>query len=269
MIKDHRIMVCRNCGHSYADVRLGFKKAKSIYSDEYFFGGKAGYPNYYEENDIHIKLGEYYANILNKYCSPGMLMDVGAASGFIMKGFSNKGWHCEGIEPNSTLQKYGVEEFKFRIINSSLERASIKKRYKVFLLIQVMAHFYDVNWSLKKVFHYLDKDGLVLIETWNKDSILAKITGRYWHEYSPPTTLNYFSKSSLKMIMEKHKFKLLGIGRPPKKINGTHARSLISYKLAEHKSLHWLKGVERIIPANLNIPYPGGDVFWAVFKKTT
>jgi len=56
----------------------------------------------------------------------------------------------------------------------------------------------------------------MLIETWNKDSTTAKIFGKHWHKFSPPSTLNYFSKKTLKEIICQHNLSLVGQGTPKK-----------------------------------------------------
>ena len=54
-----------------------------------------------------IKRGEYYPNKMDKFMSPGQVLDIGAAAGFILKGVENKGWLGTGIEPNNSMVEYG------------------------------------------------------------------------------------------------------------------------------------------------------------------
>ena len=79
----------------------------SNYSDDYFFKGGAGYSDYTLEKDMLIKRGEYYADKISKYLVAGKVLDVGAAAGFLLKGFENKGWEGTGIEPNHSMVEYG------------------------------------------------------------------------------------------------------------------------------------------------------------------
>jgi len=79
----------------------------SIYSDDYFSGGGAGYDDYTLQANMLIPRGEYYAGKMNKYMPVGKVLDIGSAAGFILKGFENKGWKGTGIEPNSSMAEYG------------------------------------------------------------------------------------------------------------------------------------------------------------------
>ena len=48
-----------------------------------------------------------YAKLISKYTKPGKVLDIGSAAGFILKGFRDSGWICQGVEPNETMAAYG------------------------------------------------------------------------------------------------------------------------------------------------------------------
>ena len=65
---------------------------KDVYGDDYFFEGGAGYSDDTSEGDMLRKRGGYYAEMINKLTKePGVMLDVGAAAGFLLKGFTDKG----------------------------------------------------------------------------------------------------------------------------------------------------------------------------------
>jgi 2-polyprenyl-3-methyl-5-hydroxy-6-metoxy-1,4-benzoquinol methylase len=269
VVNGYRIMECIECQHAFTDLTINQEEVKKIYSDQYFFGGKDGYPDYTLEKDLLIKQGEKYAKLLSRYLQPGLLLDVGAAAGFIMKGFENAGWRTMGIEPNEHMAAYGQENLQMDIQTGTLEEASLIQSFDLVLLIQVIAHLFDLGKSMTHVSEKVKDGGYVLVETWNKNSLSARFLGQYWHEYSPPSTLNYFSKKSLDLLMGHYGFRLISRGRPGKKILGVHARSLLRYKFESSNSLKWLKGLERIIPKKVRIPYPSEDLFYAIYQKNT
>ncbi|MEO6139427.1 MAG: class I SAM-dependent methyltransferase [Ginsengibacter sp.] len=264
---EYRILKCKNCEHLFTDVIVDFDKAKEIYSDKYFFDGGAGYDDYFLEKEMLIKRGEYYSKKMSQFMKTGKVLDVGAAAGFILKGFENTGWKGTGIEPNETMSEYGKNILGLNINPGTIETVELPDRFDLAILIQVAGHIYNPISSLKKIHGLLNPGGHVLIETWNKDSLTAKISGKHWHEFSPPSTLNYFSKKSINELMSRQGFSLLKQGHPKKKIHSQHAKSLIKHKLQGSKSLRWLAGFTVLIPGNMMIPYPAEDLFWAVYKK--
>jgi len=106
-------------------------------------------------------------------------------------------------------------------------------------------------------------DGYVLIETWNRDSLTAKLCGKRWHELTPPSVLHWFSKESLQKTMQLHGFEQVAGASTTKWISLQHAASLIGHSL-ENQTVERLS---RKLPAGWTIPYLGNDLFWALFKK--
>jgi SAM-dependent methyltransferase len=267
-INSYKILDCTLCGHRFTGVKLNYESIRKIYSDSYFFEGKDGYPDYTLEKDMLIARGERYAELLSGYMREGTLLDVGAAAGFIMKGFENKGWKVTGLEPNSSMAAYGKDTLGLDIRVGAIEEQGLDLKTDLVILIQVIAHLFDLNRTMNSINRIIRRGGYLLIETWDKDSYMARMLGRGWHEYSPPSTLNFFSRKSLDVLMNKHGFRKISAGRPGKKIHARHAKSLIRHKLQSNMSLKWLTGIEKILPDNLCLPYPSEDLFWALYRKT-
>lgn len=263
----YSIVHCKDCDHLFTDYKPSPQETDQIYSDDYFFKGGAGYDDYTLEKDMLIKRGEYYADKLSKYSAPGKVLDIGSAAGFILKGFENKGWSGTGIEPNKSMVDYGKHNLSLNLIQGTIETFKPVEKYDLIILIQVAAHIYDLNSSFNKISNLLNPNGLILIETWDKDSWTSRILGKHWHEYSPPSTLNYFSKKTLNILMGQQNFSQVAQGTPKKKIHSKHAKSLINHKLSELKGMRWATSIVQLIPDNVMLPYPSEDLFWALYKK--
>ena len=264
---EYRILNCKDCDHLFTDLTLSNENVDLIYSDDYFFGGGDGYDDYTMQKEMLIGRGEYYAGKIRDYLIPGDVLDIGSAAGFILKGFENKGWKGTGIEPNASMVKYGRTIVGVNIKRGTFEGVTLSKKFDLIIIIQVLDQIDNLRSSITKMSNYLKPGGHVLIETWNKDSITAKMFGKHWHEFSPPSTLNYFSKTSLNDIMCHHNFSLVAQGKPKKDISSNHAKSFIKHKLLGSSWLKWLAGIIALIPANVTIPYPSEDLFWFLFKK--
>ena len=264
----YNILHCLDCNHLFTECILTPERVDQIYSDDYFFSGGAGYDDYTLERDMLIKRGEYYADKISKYMAPGKVLDIGSAAGFLLKGFENKGWQGTGIEPNNFMVEYGKKSIGINIIKGTIETIRLEEKFDLIILIQVVAHLYDLKTSINRISAFLNRGGHLLIETWNKDSFTARIFGKNWHEFSPPSTLNYFSEKTLIKLISQHGFLLHDQGQPKKSIHTKHAKSLIKYKLLESERLKWLAGITSLIPGDMIIPCPSEDLFWALFKKS-
>lgn len=134
-------------------------------------------------------------------------------------------------------------------------------------MTQVIGSLYDLDKALSTVSKLTKTNGLVMVESWDMDSIAAKVMGKYWHEYCPPSVINWFSDKTLSQAFESYGFKLIAKGRPIKKINIDHGLSLVDEsfpKFIFKKPI--LKFFSRLI-GKFNVRYPAIDLKWYLFKK--
>ncbi len=265
---EHLILSCDKCRHEYLAFKPRPDHVSHIYSDDYFKGDKDGYPDYIQLEPLLIERGSYYSKIIRRFMEPGSMLDIGCGSGFIMKGFKDNGWEVKGVEPNLNMVKYGVEKFNLDISRSSFESYHDQNVFDLITMIQVIGHFYDVRSCIKTASRLLKTNGLLLIETWNKDSLIAKIMGYAWHEYSPPSVVNWFTPSSLKMLARQYKFKCIKSKRTLKRIQMRHAKSLLSRKSKKSFLIEIVEKMANLIPDETELIYPGDDLFYIIFKKS-
>jgi 2-polyprenyl-3-methyl-5-hydroxy-6-metoxy-1,4-benzoquinol methylase len=264
-VKDHWIRDCVSCSHRFTEIQTDKNHVEKIYDDSYFNGGGAGYTNYLEESEILRQRGNWYGKLLSKYTKKGKVLDVGSAAGFILKGMEESGWEGVGIEPNESMAKYGREKLSLDIRKTSVEKYSTDEKFDRVTMIQVMAHFVEPKDVFSHISNTLKANGHLLIETWNRRSLSEKIFGTKWHEYSPPSVLQFFSDEGIEQLAKTQGFERVAIGRPSKWISGSHAKSLIAYKFGE-KSI--VTKMLKLVPDRLSFPYPAEDLFWVLYKKT-
>ena len=65
------------------------------------------------------------------------------------------------------------------------------RTYDLVTMIQVLPHFYDLHQALQSAADVTKPQGYWLIETWNRDSMSAKLFGSEWHEYKGCFILNF------------------------------------------------------------------------------
>ena len=262
------IMECTRCKHRYSPPpATGEAHIKNVYNTDYFFGGEDGYSNYLDHHHLLITRGRKYARLIHQYTRPGQILDVGAACGFILKGFEMEGWTGTGIEPNKGMVTYGKEHLQLNLVDTPLEEFRANGAYDLVTLIQVIGHFYDLDKSLQVIRKHLNKQGLVLIESWDRRSLMARILGRKWHEYNPPSVLHWYSKKTLTGLMRQHGFEPVAFGRPQKKISTQHLLSYLKYRTANRVLRSLLNKIARSKFTNKNILYPPMDIFWALYRK--
>jgi hypothetical protein len=109
--------------------------------------------------------------------------------------------------------------------------------------------------------------GHLLVETWDRKSWTARLSGRAWHEYSPPSVLHWFTRGGLTRWLRHEGYQLVATGRPSKWISAAHATSLLAHKKEGSLSARLAYALASLVPGRLAIPYLGDDLFWALFRR--
>lgn len=261
------IRECPACSHRYAVPQEQADHVESLYDDDYFFGGGAGYDDYLSEAKLLNAHGQRYARVLSRFMEPGRLLDVGAAAGFILKGLTETGWQGHGVEPNASMARHAREQLNLDVACGTLEDMPGDSQFDVVSMIQVVAHFLDPHQATQRVAELVRPGGLCLVETWNVRSWSARLFGQNWHEYSPPSVLQWYSPATLGRLFADHGFEQIAKGRPAKKISIGHARSLLEHGQEQSLVARLGAGILKCLPGEVTLPYPSEDLFWAVYRK--
>jgi 2-polyprenyl-3-methyl-5-hydroxy-6-metoxy-1,4-benzoquinol methylase len=268
--KDHYwVRGCRACHHRFLELGTDIHHVKQVYGDSYFQGGGAGYPDYLAEAAILRRHGQRYARLLSRYMPSGRMLDVGSAAGFILKEFVGFGWQGQGLEPNLRMVDYARTHLNLQVEVGTLEQMSGEGTYDLITMIQVVAHFFDFQQALATANLKTNPGGYWLIETWNRESWMARLLGKSWHEYSPPSVLQWFSPKGICQVAAQNGFREVARGRPAKWIGGAHAKSLLRYKLQGVPLEYLFSRCLEWIPDTLTLPYPAEDLFWILFQKSS
>ena len=217
---------CSHCRHLYAIHDLRKIDVARLYDDTYFAGETGEYGDYEAEHAELYRRGEWYGKLLRDKRAFGNLLDIGAASGHILEGLVSRGGTGAGLEPNLSM----VQRARARgltMYQTTLEEFDGRATFDAIVFVQVLMHFYDLGGALKRARSLTQRAGLWLIETWDRESLVARLFGPRWHAFNPPTVLHWFSKDSLRSLIEGYGFRYLAAGRPPRSIAGARAKSLL------------------------------------------
>lgn len=267
--RQYWIRGCEACRHRAAEIPSAADHVARVYGDEYFTGGDAGYADYPGEAHILTAHGRRYGRLLARYARPGEVLDVGAAAGFVLKGFIEAGWRGAGVEPNETMARYARTRLKLDVATGTFEEFPLRRQYDLVSMIQVIAHFVDPVAAVRRAAELTRDGGFLLVEAWDRESLTARLFGRHWHAYSPPSVLHWFSRGGLSGLAAQCGFRAVAQGRPTKRIGCAHAFSLLRHRFAGTRLEELFAGLTRAVSNRLAIPYPGDDLFWALFQKTS
>lgn len=194
---------CRNCSHVFANPLPSAAFIQSLYA-------KIEDPAYEQES---LGRGKNFQRILDhlEHIHPkkGTLLDVGAATGILMRLARQRGWETEGIEPSTWAVEFAKAEHALTLIEGSLENVPLKKNvYTAVTLIDFIEHIAHPVEALSRVREALLPGGTVCLVTPDVQSLAARIMGKRWWHFRPGH-LAYFSKKSLLTLLDRTGFQIV------------------------------------------------------------
>ena len=198
------------------------KNTKEIYQKDYFSGAHAGF-GYVDYDRDKEPMNATFKKVLTKIESlskkKGILLDIGAATGFFMDIARSRGWDTKGTEiaKYATLiaKKKGLE-----VICSDITKANFPaESFDVITLWDVLEHLASPQKEVKKVVKFLKPGGIVFINTPDMDSLLGRVLKTRWHMMGPPEHLHYFNKNNIKIFLKDNGLSIISIGTISKRFS--------------------------------------------------
>lgn len=207
---------CKKCTFLFTNPRPDTNEIGKYYqSDKYVShaGKKEGLGIIYKIYDIVRNYSiNQKLNLIKQYNSSGNLMDLGCGLGYFLDGaIKDKTFDCIGVDVSDDTIKYVKETFGYNVKNESELDQLPQNNYDVITQWHVLEHVHFLNERMKQLNNLLKKDGTLFIAVPNSNSWDAKKYKEYWDGYDVPRHLYHFNKNSIKLLMEKHGFKIIEI----------------------------------------------------------
>ncbi len=239
--KQYQLFQCRHCRiifipeQYYRDYNL-----RSQYTNDATSSSKY-YSKTEEVDSCHFS---FIFNQVEKFVSPGRLLDVGCSVGHALTVARSRGWEIMGIEPNPVSADIAREK-GFAVYNDFFDDCSqifLPASFDAILLGDVLEHVANPVAMLKQAYNLISPKGVVVIITINMENFLCR---RY--QIKPQEHLVYFTPQSLGYCLEKAGFEV--------KFCAPYARERNLTQVADNSSTS-LGRFEKILTNTFNICPP-------------
>lgn len=153
---------------------------------------------------------ERYAGYLariKRFKPAGALLDVGCSIGMFMKAARQEGFAVTGVEMNGSCAAYGRENFGLDIRASALQAVTFPdEAFDVVTLFDVLEHVPDPRGFLAEVNRVLKSGGLLVAQSPNIDSFMARLMKENWNWLTPPDHLYHFTPGAMARLFGAHGF---------------------------------------------------------------
>lgn len=147
-------------------------------------------------------------NLISEFVKKGRMLEVGSATGVMLKLFAKNGWDALGVEPSGSYKE--ARKKGLRVLNTKFEDAKLPQDYfDLIVLNHTLEHMVNPKQVIEKIKLVLKDKGIVFIDVPNFGSLSSKILGKKWPYLLPLEHKSQFTKESLTKLLKDSGFEVL------------------------------------------------------------
>lgn len=218
---------CRACGTVFDTQPPSADEIESLYEGRAYYvkdGATAeelagrdelwGYPDDYlaDRDNIDAKFDRILEH-LERYTTPGRLLDVGAGPGFLVARAQKHGWDAVGVDLNEWATQYARDELGVEVRHGRLgpDTFADDEVFDAITMMDVVEHVPDPDSLLGEAAKRVRPGGAIALLTPDAGAFVSRALGRRWPEVRRPgehTVL--FSVAGLAAALARHGFMASG-----------------------------------------------------------
>lgn len=203
------IVECEECGHMQLARFPSFEELDEAYAD-------AESLDYVDEEAGQRATARAALESIERHVAPGTLLDVGCWVGFLLVEARERGWDATGVEPSTFASEFARERLGLDVQTSDLFTADLPTNaFDAVVLGDVIEHFPDPGAALARISELLAPGGVLWMALPDAGSRLARAMGKRWWSVIP-THVQYFTRDSIGMLLERRDYEVLGVDTAPK-----------------------------------------------------
>jgi len=191
---------CSSCGFMFADLP-DWIDLPAIYEDH---GCWAAYDRQWAEMERF-----YLARLkhLERFSSPGRMLEIGAAAGYFLRAASTRGWDVSGIEISAAMRQACQRNADCDVFSSIDDARASGEVADCLIAFDVLEHVPRPAALLLQARSLLRSGGLIAISTPNFEGQDARLSPAEF--FAPPQHVSYFSPETLSACIESAGFEVL------------------------------------------------------------
>ena len=201
VVEQNRLQVvrCRRCGQGFVSPTPSETVLAAIYDRSYYEGGHGavGFSDYAALVPARRRMFTSHLDRLARLHRPGLLLDVGCATGDFLLAARERGWDPVGVDPSPAREQAAAAGL--RIAGRTIDDADLPAHsIDVITFWDVLEHLPDPVAALRRAAELLADGGIVAATVPNAGSAVARLTGRRWFGYKTAGEhLQFFSPATL------------------------------------------------------------------------
>ena len=203
------IVRCKACGHMQLEPMPADEVLESAYAD-------AASQDYVAETAGQRETARRILERVERHQPPGALLDLGCWVGFLLAEARDRGWQTTGVEPSSFASAFARDELGLDVRTEDLFTADLPpESFDAVVLGDVIEHLPRPADALDRIATLLRPGGVLVMMLPDAGSRLARTMGKRWWSVLP-THVQYFTRASMRTLLERRGWSVLEIDTQPK-----------------------------------------------------
>ncbi|MEK7576214.1 MAG: class I SAM-dependent methyltransferase [Patescibacteria group bacterium] len=257
------IVCCSICNLVFVNPRLSKDALKRLYNSDVISKTEYYLSTAEEDKKSFIRR----LNLIERYCNPGRLLDIGCGPGIFMSVAKERGWAVFGVDIN-TASVEQCSKIDLKVTAGAFPHHDLENQlFNVIVMNDAIEHFSHPRQVLAEAYKLLETGGLLFISTPDIKSLIARVSGSRWLHMKPIEHLTYFDRNTISRLLAEVGFKVLhydSIGR-------YRSLRLIIDRISTYSSL-LSRIISYIIPTwfsrHISVPVNPGDEMVIIAQRS-
>jgi len=197
------------------------------------------------------------------------VLDVGCFTGEFLVVMRDRGADVYGVDLQEDAVAIANRILENRVFKADLYQGGYpEQEYDIVTLLGVVEHVLDPVGLIQKAGSLQNKNGLIMIQTPDSSSIIARLLGKRWPPLEPIEHINLFSRKGLIKVLQESGYTGIRIKPHIKMLPVDYVFQNLEHFGADF--FHALKHAYRFIPSFLKkmvLPFYGGEIVVTGWKK--
>ncbi len=184
---------CCECGLVFNSPRLSRERLGDLYRRNYYFFSRPAGVEFERIRNAYLRTVAHLPD-----ATPGTLLEVGSAKGYMLALMAGRGWRVTGVELAEDAARFSRRRFGVEVFTGTLEefRNTDDRRFDVVLAQDVLEHVSEPGPFLRSAYDCLRPGGCLIVDTPNVGGANIGVVGEKWRGFNP-FHIYLFDRSSL------------------------------------------------------------------------
>ena len=213
-VEPYAYIACSECELIRLDPIPTEEEAARLYGREFFEEGAwGGYHGYDADAPLHQRNARRRLTFVEAHAPRAghvrRFIDVGCASGYVLMEARTRGWHPVGVDISDWVR--AIAEGRGLRVERTLDAviaAAEDEPADVVSFFQSLEHMPRPDVALRQARELLRPGGILVLETWDAESRVARLMGSHWQQAMPPSVLYLFGRRALGRMLRAAGFRV-------------------------------------------------------------